>query len=509
MELDSTAEEDLVAGRPVKRVIPLNPLATVPTVPRSTRIADYRSARSSATRLILPLLARPTGRLALFPYQDEGVKWLTGQTSAILADDMGLGKTAQTLRAILSLTEDGKCLTALAVVPRSLLATWEYEVARWTPTLTRLRVVPADSVRDDAWRAVLGRTHVIITTYEQMRSLPRAVLEANFDVLVADEAHRIRNMSARITQAFSRLTANRIWALSGTPLERDAADLRTLLAVVTRSRFAFRGPIPPAYVLRAEARPYLLRRRKQDVLTQLPDVIDVLEPLDLLPLQAKTYRSTLKEALAHLESPGDFLRLLNQLRAICDADPTTGASSKVERIQEIVEDIIAAGEKVVVFSYLLKPLELLASALAKSSPQARIVSLTGSMSATDREESIRFFREDPTCHVLLASLRVAGEGLTLTEANHVVFFNEWWNPSANAQARDRLVRIGQKRVVTVYRFRCRETIEENLDRILAEKSETFEVLIDRLADQSYSRDMAEVIQIIGRELKAEKAAGPN
>jgi conjugative relaxase-like TrwC/TraI family protein len=181
-----------------------------------------------------------------------------------------------------------------------------------------------------------------------------------------------------------------------------------------------------------------------------------------------------------------MLVLINELRTICDYDPATGVSCKADRIAEIIGNIAAAGEKAVVFSYLLKPLDLLEERLK----QTGILSaqLQGSMSLAEREAEIRRFRGDSTVPALLASSRIGGEGLTLTEANHVIFVNEWWNPSANSQARDRVVRLGQRRGVRVYRFRCRDTIEETLDRILEKKTHTFTSIIDRLADTAAIQD---------------------
>ena len=178
---------------------------------------------------------------------------------------------------------------------------------------------------------------------------------------------------------------------------------------------------------------------------------------------------------------GEALHRLTILRSICDVEPESGASAKLDRILEILQVVQDAGEKAVVFSYLLRPLEVLLARMAQERPPLGAVTLTGKLEVAERTRVIQRFKSDDNVVALLCSSRVGGEGLTLTEANHVIFINEWWNPSANAQARDRVVRMGQERVVHVHRFRCKETIEEVLDQILARKSETFANIVDALA----------------------------
>ena len=194
--------------------------------------------------------------------------------------------------------------------------------------------------------------------------------------------------------------------------------------------------------------------------------------------------------------------------AICSLDPSSGESSKLDRIQEIVEDVAAAGEKIVVFSYLLAPLRALRRRLEVN---WRVSFLEGGLGVEERDQAVEAFRMDPEVVALLSSLRVGGEGLTLTEANHVAFINEWWNPSANIQARDRVVRIGQKRTVLVYRFLTANTVEEALARILKRKDAQFQALIGGLAspEGDLSPDMALALsEHMRRELQQPFLVGP-
>ena len=285
---------------------------------------------------------------------------------------------------------------------------------------------------------------------------------------------------------------------TGTPIERDPGDLATLLSIIDPARFSPLDGRLHSSILRARARPYILRRLKEEVLEDLPDVIDSKETLELLAPQWRSYRSAVRNQAAAADEQG-ILALVNELRMICDFDPKSGASSKVEPILEILENVAASSEKAVVFSYLLKPLYLLREKLARALGDKALATLEGSMSLAERDLTLDRFRTDEKVCVLLASSRVGGQGLTLTEANHVIFFNEWWNPSANAQARDRVVRIGQKRGVRVYRFRCKDTIEEVLDEILAAKSHTIAEVIGRLAEPP--RVLDEELLSVVRQLK--------
>jgi len=175
------------------------------------------------------------------------------------------------------------------------------------------------------------------------------------------------------------------------------------------------------------------------------------------------------------------LALLTRLQGLCDIDPETGQSCKVDRIIHLLGRILERGEKAVIFSYRLEPLRVLRKRIVDSWGAERVVWLTGEMDNEDRDRAVSYFRGDGQALALLASTRVGGEGLTLVEANHVFLFNQWWNPSANDQARDRVVRTGQRRGVRVYRFCCRATIEESLEEILKSKRALFADAVDRLA----------------------------
>ena len=445
-----------------------------------SKSVDASDGRHTATELILPLLLPNKIDDDLYTYQRQGAAWLCRRQKALLGDDMGLGKTAQAIAAARRLIRSGRVFQVLVVSPRTLISNWIDEVRHWAPELTTATALPLGSERDKVWSHLIKRAHFLITSYEQIREPIPALQCAPPELVIVDEAHRLRNFGSLATKGFRRIPCKRIWALTGTPIERDPEDVVTLLSILEPAKYSPADKSLPSTSLTAQLRKYLLRRRKQDVLKQLPQVVELTETLDLTEEQKIAYDAAINQTMRESSDIG-FLRLFNTLRMLCDIDLATGQSSKINRTIELIGDIYRYGEKVVVFSYVIEPLNRLHERLQQIYPNIGCVKLIGSMSLQERKASIREFKENPEICVLLASTRIASEGLTLTEANHVIFVNRWWNPSANAQARDRVVRIGQKRLVTVYSFTIRGTVEERLVNILQKKSMTFEELIESLS----------------------------
>lgn len=451
-------------------------------VPR--REGPFRS-----TELIVPLLLPPIVQDELYPYQLRGVEWLLNQDRALLGDDMGLGKTAQALAALRRGVREGTCDWCLVVAPRTLIANWEDEAHRWAPELAVTRALPPGGQKEASWKRLAGRAHIVVTSYEQMRDPPEALLaRTRPNLIIADEAHRLRKLDSQTSQGFRRVRTQRFWALTGTPVERDAADLAVLMSHIEPLRFSPDDRDLHATSLRAKVRPYVLRRHKSEVLRDLPDTIHSHELIELSREQRAAYRHLIQEH--HRRRQGEFLALFTKLRAVCDLDVDSGASSKLDRICEKLADVAAGGERAVVFSYQLAPLHALYGRLTGAFP-CRLI--TGAHTLEEREEAITHFKSQSGCVALLASTRIAAEGLTLTEANHAFFVNRWWNPSANEQAIDRIRRIGQARTVNVHTYTCRGTVEERLDSLLAEKRLTFEELIGELASGGESMLSSEML----------------
>ena len=492
--LDAQYKELIESGRSPRVIVPMERRALGGRVEHETP-ADYRKLQLGIGELVRPLLLDPPELKKLYPFQREGVEWLRRQSGGILADDMGLGKTVQVVAAMRLLFNRAQLRSALVVCPKSLVATWEREFERWAPELGVAVLTPPARIREDAWKAVAGRCHVLLTNYEQLRDPPEILKRTSLDLIVADEAHRLRNRSARITSGSFQLQPKRFWALTGTPLERDLEDLATLLSLIAPESFAPTDAKLHPSSLRSRARPYILRRRKQEVLEELPPVLDTTETLELTEAQERAYRIAVKQ-YRRAGRNGEELALLTRLQTLCDIDPESRESCKVERILYLLGRIREQREKAVVFSHRLEPLRELRLRIAERWGPETAALLVGEMDGDERERTVANFRGDGRLFALLASTRVGGEGFTLVEANHVFLFNQWWNPSANDQARDRVVRIGQRRKVRVYRFCCRGTIEEALERILKSKRKLFGDAVERLA-QGENVDWNRVLREVG------------
>lgn len=465
-ELDAAIGYSVRAGKKVRCLVPSRPTLT--------------DGPHSAAEQVIPLLLPRKVEDSLYPYQRSGVAWLLRRNRALLGDDMGLGKTAQALGAVRRLIRCGAIAWVLVVVPRTLIANWRAEAKFWAPELTVATALTLGPKREARWSRLVRRAHMLLTSYEQLREPAEALVRNLPELIIADEAHRLRNVGALSTQGFRSLNVKRFWALTGTPVERDAEDLAVLLSLLDPTRFSPDDKSLPTISLRAQVRPYLLRRRKQSVLKELPNVVEVNEILELTAKQRAAYNQAILD-YAQSSSNVSFLPLFNRLRMLCDVEPSTGSSSKLDRVVELITDIAMLREKAVVFSYVIEPLTRLQRRLSRKPSLIGNELLIGSMSLEERGLALKRFKLDPACNVLLASTRVASEGLTLTEANHVMFINRWWNPSSNAQARDRVVRIGQSKSVSVISFTCRETVEERLDGLLEEKALTFDELIEALS----------------------------
>ena len=436
------------------------------------------SYSSLVADLIRPLLMERAFSEGLYGYQRQGVSWLLSHPKGILADDMGLGKTAQTICALRRLVRYGKSRWSLVVVPTSLTSNWMAEIHHWAPELVCQVVTPNKDERKKVWQRASRTSHISITTYEHVRVASDHLSELSPDVLIADEAHRLRIDDSKVSQKFRALDSKYTWLLSGTPVENNRQDLAILMSILEPNRFGTPDSQMHDDAFRSRVRPYILRRTKEDVLPDLPPVVEKHEILDLLPRQREAYNHELAGATNQREF--DRLALFTRLRSICDCDPATGESSKINRIVEIVGDLIESNEKVVIFSYLLRPLEVLGTELARRG--IKFESVTGQKSETQRSESLFRFKAEEDVSVLLASMRVTSEGLTLTEASNVIFVNRWWNPSANQQARDRVVRIGQKKTVQVITLTCKNTVESRISEILENKSITFDSLVNSLSE---------------------------
>jgi len=498
-DTDGHALTEFNSNKIIKKTISLsNPLPLIVESINPT-LENFRNLSQNSGSLIRPILLKEPDISELMPFQHIGLEWLQKMDKGILADDMGLGKTVQVIAALRKYFYQGVINNALIICPKSLIANWEQELTKWAPELSRLRIVPNSKIRKDVWSIMINRVHILLSNYEHFRETPSELIQNGVDIIIADEAHRIRNVGSRTASGIRKIKHKRFWALTGTPIERHPEDLASLLSTIEPTRFSKDDGNSDQSYLREQSRKYMLRRLKIDVLPELPNVIENTEILDLMPKQRSSYTKILKKLKENKDV--EMIAIVNELRTICDYDINTKESIKAIRINEILNDIQSVNEKAVVFSYLLEPLNILQEFFDRKGNNNSYTLLRGDMNSSEREKSIYDFKNDKNITTLLCSSRVGGEGLTLTEANHVIFFNEWWNPSSNAQARDRVVRIGQNKGVQVYKFICKDTIEENLEMILKNKSTTFTNLIDKLADkQIHSSALKPVLDELNNSL---------
>src|SRR5882672_3094995 len=444
-------------------------------------------------------------RGTLRPYQRVGVAWLAFAASlrlgVCLADDMGLGKTIQVLGLLLlhKRRERAGGPPHLLVAPASLLANWQAEIDRFTPSLATLVAHPSVMTARELAElagADLGSTDLVITTYGTLARV-EALRARGWSLVILDEAQAIKNPGTRQTQAVKALKAKGRIALTGTPVENRLGDLWSIydfldpgLLGSAREFSAFSKrladrPDESYAPLRRLIQPYLLRRLKTDrsVVADLPDKTEVKAFCLLSGRQAAIYQKTVDE-LAHaiaglaqgIERRGLVLAYLMRFKQICNHTAQwlgentwdEAGSGKLARLREIVEAVAAKQEKILVFTQFREATEPLAAFLAGLFGRTGLV-LHGSTPVRDRGALVKRFQDDPAVPFFVLSLKAGGAGLNLTAASHVVHFDRWWNPAVEDQATDRAYRIGQHRNVLVHKLVCRGTVEERIDRLIEDK----------------------------------------
>jgi superfamily II DNA or RNA helicase len=447
---------------------------------------------SDDTRPAVPSAIRATLR----PYQIEGFHFLTQLTlhgsGGILADDMGLGKTLQTLTWIMWLRErqrqespTSSTLPCLIVCPKSLTDNWRAEAQRFCPGL-HVRVWRPRELRAFTREAPWAGLNII--SYPQLRTLGEKIHSVTFLAAVLDEAQAIKNPEAAVSRLARQIQSQQRLALSGTPVENRLLDLWSIMAFALPGALGSRAHFERTYEgeeaeyvlpeLRALLRPFILRRKKEDVAKDLPPVVEKELRLSLEGSQAALYQAELKRAQQHLlqiEDQAQFqherfhvLTSLTRLRQLC-CDPELvfagqgGPSAKKEALFDLLDPLLAEGQKVLVFSQFAELLHLFRSACHEAKIKTWL--LTGQ--TEHRGAVVDAFQKSETPGVFFISLKAGGSGLNLTQASHVIILDPWWNPAIEAQAIARAHRIGQQQTVFAYRLLIEDSVEEKI-RLLQE-----------------------------------------
>jgi SNF2 family DNA or RNA helicase len=349
----------------------------------------------------------------LKPFQFQGIDFLKSEKGCILADDMGLGKSAQSILASMQLMREGEVTRVLIISPKSLVFNWLQELGKWAPDLCASVVLPRGQINQTFWDRRVAESQVIVVSYEAFREHGKA-LSGSVELIIADEAHRLKNAHSIQSRQFSRFDAKYKWLLTGTPLERDVSDMTTLLSLVLPKRFSSSARGTDPLILRQRARPYILRRSKSEVAADLPQMTEIEEILNLTDHQKVAYQRAVNR-------PGVFaLQQFSELRSITDLDTETGSSAKIDRTIELIHQIAAQGDRMIVFSFWTEILLALRERIKRDASLVTVYYLNADLSALQRTELIDNWRKDES-GVLLASAHIAAEGLTLTEANYVIF----------------------------------------------------------------------------------------
>ena len=441
-------------------------------------------------------------------YQKIGYKWLRTleqyKMGGILADDMGLGKTIQLLAVILSYVQKNKenVKPSIIICPSSLALNWYNEIQKFTPTLKAL-VISDDYLERKRKIEEIGKYQVIITSYDSLKRDIDLYENYCFKYVVADEAQYIKNNNTKNSKAIKTINAETKFALTGTPIENSLSELWSIFDFIMpgylykykKFKELYETPIIKEQnedvmnKLKKQIEPFVLRRTKGEVLTELPDKTVTILNNEMSEEQYNIYMSYMAQARKEIMSQIDIngfeksqikiLSLLMRLRQIC-CHPKLflgeyeGESSKLNQCIEIIQDAVLGGHKILLFSSYTSMFEIIEEKLKNIG--VKYLKLTGQTKVGERIELVDKFTTDENIKVFLISLKAGGTGLNLTGADMVIHYDPWWNLSAENQATDRTYRIGQKRNVQVYKLITKNSIEEKIYELQQKKAK----LIDNM-----------------------------
>jgi superfamily II DNA or RNA helicase len=459
----------------------------------------------------------------LRPYQRRGVEWLHHlcevDCHGLLADEMGLGKTVQVLSLLASRPANDRA--SIIVCPASVVPVWREEIAKFFPQLG------VEVLKAGHDFTVHTAPVIWLASYTQLRKHRALLDQAEFSYAVLDEGQFIKNPDAKVTQTCFAVRAKHRIVLTGTPLENRQLDLwsifRFLLPGLLGSRSSFEAALAADRDgtlgrLRAQLAPFILRRTKKEVATELPPKVEMDLICPLTDVQRAEYARICSEGLARLgddvgaamrEKSFGFLALLTRLRqTCCDPDmlpwlhaPLTD-SGKINLLVEKLAEVVGSGHKVVIFSQFVLLLNRVRAALTLHFPELPRYELTGM--TLDRQKPVHEFQAASGAAAMLVSLKAAGTGITLHKADYVFLLDPWWNPAVEAQAVDRVHRIGQTNTVFVYRMVTAGTVEERIQDLKAAKKDLFDRLVDGIGgDFDLSRHFTSLRSLVQLTAHAE------
>ncbi len=441
----------------------------------------------------------------LRPYQQRGFSWMYRNSrigfGSIIADDMGLGKTLQVIAMLLKLKEEkaiDKKNRALVVVPTGLLTNWQAEIAKFAPTLSTH--IFHGGTRD----IKQFEADVMLTTYGVLRSDAELMKKQKWQIMVIDEAQNIKNQDTVQSKAIKSIPSGIRIAMSGTPVENRLTEFWSIMDFANKGYLGTLKTFKSVYAepiqvfndeksverFRKVTAPFMMRRMKTDktIISDLPDKVEQNQFALLTKPQAALYEKTMQAALAEIEGIGGVdgqslfrreglvLQMIMALKQICN-HPTNflknnnydpQLSGKIELLFELLDSIIEAGEKVLIFTQY-KEMGLLLERFITERFGEKPMFYHGGSSIPQREDMVHRFQNNRADKIFILSLKAAGTGLNLTAASHVIHYDLWWNPAVENQATDRAYRIGQKKNVMVHRFITKNTFEEKIDDMIQKK----------------------------------------
>lgn len=456
-------------------------------------------ARLKESREIRPEVPS-TFKAELRPYQMEGFHWLSQMAhwgvGACLADDMGLGKTVQALALLLNRAKQGP---GLVIAPASVVRNWYHEARKFTPTLNPVIFGEAD--RKETLHN-LQPFDLLLVSYGLLQQESEMLIEKHFTTIVLDEAQAIKNRATKRSQAAMQLQADFKIITTGTPIENHLGELWNLfnflnpglLGSLDRFNETYAVPIERHQdrerrnQLRKLIQPFMLRRRKNDVLDELPEKTEITLTVELSPEERAFYEALRRQAVARIEhADGDagdkrfkiLAELMRLRQAACHPrmvkEDSDLPSSKLNLFADTVEELRAEGHKALVFSQFVKHLKIVEEWVKQAGIPYQY--LDGATPLPQRDKAIRAFQSGEG-DLFLISLKAGGFGLNLTAADYVLHLDPWWNPAVEDQASDRAHRIGQQRPVTIYRLVAEDTIEEKIVKLHADKRELADSLLE-------------------------------